>query len=106
MSSVELWSALWLKELEVVSRRKPLADCVLRAIARPDHFLEGFLAGVSYNGWHGLNIMKIIKQITAAALMATFLAAPFAGLAAEAKSDDKAKDYPLKTCVVSGEKLG
>jgi len=50
--------------------------------------------------------MKIIKHITAAALVATFLATPFAGLAAESKSDDKAKDYPLTTCVVSGEKLG
>jgi hypothetical protein len=51
-------------------------------------------------------IMKIIKQITAAALAATFLVAPFAGLAADAKADAKAKPYPLKTCVVSGEKLG
>jgi hypothetical protein len=50
--------------------------------------------------------MKTIRNITALALAATFLATPFVGMAAEAKSDAKAKPYPLKTCVVSGEKLG
>src|SRR5882724_633598 len=50
--------------------------------------------------------MKMIKNFTVAALAVTFLATPFAGLAADAKTDAKAKPYPLKTCVVSGEKLG
>ena len=61
---------------------------------------------MAYNRWHEHNLMKIIKHITAAALAATFLVAPFASLAADEKSDAKAKPYPLKTCVVSGEKLG
>jgi hypothetical protein len=73
---------------------------------RGENFLEGFGPAVAYNGWHEQTIMKIIKQITAAVLAATFLVAPFSTLAADAKSDAKAKPYPLKTCVVSGEKLG
>ncbi len=35
----------------------------------------------------------------------SLLGAPLAGLAEE-KKDDKVKAYTLKTCVVSGEKLG
>ena len=50
--------------------------------------------------------MKIIKNITATVLALSFLTAPLAALAADAKADAKAKPYPLKTCVVSGEKLG
>jgi YHS domain-containing protein len=50
--------------------------------------------------------MKIIKNITATVLALSFIAAPLAGFAADAKADAKAKPYPLKTCVVSGEKLG
>ena len=46
--------------------------------------------------------MKKLKNLTMAALTMAFLAGPFAGIAAEAK----AKPYPLKTCVVSDEKLG
>ena len=46
--------------------------------------------------------MKIVKNLTVAALAVSFLAAPLLSLAADAK----AKPYPLKTCVVSGEKLG
>lgn len=34
-----------------------------------------------------------------------FLAAPFSGVAAD-KKDEKAKAYPLDTCIVSDEKLG
>ena len=49
--------------------------------------------------------MKLIKPLTTTLLIATFLASPFAGFAADGKAD-KAKPYPLKTCVVSGEKLG
>jgi len=50
--------------------------------------------------------MKIIKNLTVTALAVCFLAGPLAGLAAEEKEAPKAKAYPLKTCVVSGEKLG
>ncbi len=49
--------------------------------------------------------MKRLKHLTAAVLIGTFLAGPLAGLAAEDKKE-KAKPYPLKTCIVSGEKLG
>jgi YHS domain-containing protein len=52
--------------------------------------------------------MKMIKELTAAALLLAFALAPLAGFSADAKADAKAKvkPYPLKTCVVSGEKLG
>src|SRR6266699_4478996 len=51
--------------------------------------------------------MKSLKNITVAVLLSTFLAAPLAGLSAEAdKKAEKLKPYPLKTCVVSGEKFG
>src|SRR6266496_2710454 len=53
--------------------------------------------------------MKLIQNLTAAVLLSAFLAAPILGLSAEAKTDkkaEKAKPYPLKTCVVSDEKLG
>ena len=46
--------------------------------------------------------MKIVKNITVAALAVSFLAAPLLSFAEDAKT----KPYPLKTCVVSGEKLG
>src|SRR5262249_19762360 len=89
MNSGGSWSESWLRPIgKRVHRHKPLIDCVLRRDHRFERFVEGFWGGLSYNGWHGLNIMKIIKQITAAALVATFLATPFAGLAAESKSDD------------------
>lgn len=48
--------------------------------------------------------MKRLKTLTAATLIATFLAAPFAGFAAE-KQKEKAKPYPLDKCLVSDEKL-
>ena len=47
--------------------------------------------------------MKELKPLIAAVLVATFSTAPFAGLAADKQ---KAKPYTLKTCAVSGEKLG
>jgi YHS domain-containing protein len=49
--------------------------------------------------------MKRTKYLTAAVLALATLTAPFAGLAADQKTDAKPKPYPLKTCVVSGEKL-
>ena len=52
----------------------------------------------------GLKIMKITKKLSASFLAISILAAPFIGLAADEKP--KAKPYPLKTCVVSGDKLG
>jgi len=50
--------------------------------------------------------MKTIKNLTALALTATFLAGPLAGFAGEQKKDAKAKPYTLETCAVTGEKLG
>src|ERR1043166_5066470 len=50
--------------------------------------------------------MKLMQKLTAAVLLSAFLAAPILGLSAESKTDKKAKPYPLKTCVVSDEKLG
>jgi hypothetical protein len=57
--------------------------------------------------------MKITKAITATLLIASFLAAPCGTFAADAKPDQvpakkavKAKPYPLKTCIVTDEKLG
>jgi len=49
--------------------------------------------------------MKTIKTIAATVLIAAFAAAPLTTFAVE-KKDEKAKPYPLQTCVVSGEKLG
>jgi hypothetical protein len=49
--------------------------------------------------------MKTLKTLTATVLIAAFAAAPLAGYAADTK-DEKAKPYPMDTCVVSGEKLG
>src|SRR5438067_7212943 len=53
--------------------------------------------------------MKLIQKLTATVLLSGLLAAPMIVLGADAKSDAKAekgKAYPLKTCVVSDEKLG
>jgi YHS domain-containing protein len=50
--------------------------------------------------------MKIIKHLTAAVVTVSLLASPLLGFAGEQKTDSKAKPYPLKTCVVSGEKFG
>jgi hypothetical protein len=50
--------------------------------------------------------MKLIKNITAAVLAVSVLGSPLIGLSADQQPDAKAKPYPLKACVVSGEKLG
>jgi len=50
-------------------------------------------------------IMKALKPFVAAILAVAFCTAPLAGLAADKKTE-KPKPYPLKTCVVSDEKLG
>ena len=49
--------------------------------------------------------MKLIKNVTAALLTLSILGAPLTGLAADKKETPK-KPYTLKTCPVSGEKLG
>jgi hypothetical protein len=49
--------------------------------------------------------MKITKTLAAIALTIPFLAAPLVSLADD-KKDEKAKPYPLDTCIVSDEKLG
>lgn len=53
----------------------------------------------------GMKTMKPIKHLAVVASLAGVLIAAFASHAADKKSE-KAKPYPLKTCVVSGEKLG
>jgi hypothetical protein len=50
--------------------------------------------------------MKLIKNVTATVLAVSVLGSPLIGLSADQKADAKAKPYTLKTCVVSGEKLG
>ncbi len=50
--------------------------------------------------------MKILKTLTAAALAVTVLTGPFVALAGDEKPASKPKPYTLKTCIVSGEKLG
>ena len=49
--------------------------------------------------------MKAIKPLVAAVLLFSFCATPVAGFAAD-KQTAKPKPYPLKTCVVTDEKLG
>jgi len=49
--------------------------------------------------------MKSFKQFIMAIPLTSALALPLAARA-EDKPATKAKEYPLKTCVVSGEKLG
>src|ERR1051325_9892395 len=53
--------------------------------------------------------MKILKTLTVANLITSYLAAPLAIVAADskdAKKSDKPKPYTLKICSVSDEKLG
>lgn len=50
--------------------------------------------------------MKSLKNVFASLFVTTFLAAPLAGVAGDAKPTEKTKPYPLTTCIVSGEKLG
>ena len=50
--------------------------------------------------------MKIITKFTCLAFgIALIASAPLAGFAEEKKAE-KAKPYPLDTCIVTGEKLG
>lgn len=49
--------------------------------------------------------MKTLKSLVAVALFAG-VCIPLATFAEDAKQADAAKPYPLKTCIVSGEKLG
>ena len=51
-----------------------------------------------------MNNMRALKHLIAAILVAFFLV-PLSGLAADKKAE-KLKPYTLKTCVVSGDKLG
>ena len=44
-------------------------------------------------------------KVVAVGVTGVYLASPFAALAAD-KKDSKTKPYPLKTCIVSDEKLG
>ncbi len=49
--------------------------------------------------------MKSANYLMTAVLALSFAAAPLSAFAADQKPA-KAKPYPLKTCIVSGEKLG
>ncbi len=49
--------------------------------------------------------MKTITNLSATLLAIVILGGPLAGMAADAKKE-KAKPYPLKTCIISGDKLG
>jgi hypothetical protein len=56
-----------------------------------------------------LKIMKALKTLLSATIVGGLLTASGSALAAEpaaAKAGKEAKPYTLKTCVVSGEKLG
>jgi YHS domain-containing protein len=48
--------------------------------------------------------MKALRHLIAAILVASFLV-PLSGLAAD-KQAQKLKPYTLKTCIISGDKLG
>ena len=50
--------------------------------------------------------MKLKYRILAASLVLTFGILPFTGSAADKPDKEKLKPYTLKTCIVSGEKLG
>ncbi len=53
--------------------------------------------------------MKTLKKLTIALALSSVLAFPLVGTSADSKGDKKdakAKPYPLKTCIVSDEKLG
>lgn len=49
--------------------------------------------------------MKKMQYIAAIVLTIAFVAGPLAALADDQKVNPKAKPYPLKTCIVSDEKL-
>src|SRR5258708_17911854 len=50
--------------------------------------------------------MKNIKKFAAITVAASLLGVALAAFAAENKAKTEVKPYPLKTCIVSGEKLG
>src|SRR5690349_18147129 len=50
--------------------------------------------------------MKILKTLTVISLAISTLAAPFTVMAADEGGTKKAKPYVLKTCIISGDKLG
>ena len=50
--------------------------------------------------------MKTLKHLTVSILSASILAGPFVALAGDQAVDTKVKPYILKTCIVSGDKLG
>lgn len=52
-------------------------------------------------------LLDTMKKLLITSLLAgAVLAGSLTATAADKKSDKKKSDYPLKTCVVSGEKLG
>lgn len=50
--------------------------------------------------------MKKLKNAIAALVALSLVAGPLTAAAADQKADVKAKPYPLKTCIISGDKLG
>jgi hypothetical protein len=56
-------------------------------------------------GRNSLYIMKKIRSAVVVVLVAGILAGPAVGLADD-KPAQKPKPYPLKTCIISGDKLG
>jgi YHS domain-containing protein len=50
--------------------------------------------------------MKRVKYLVATTLSLAVLTGPFVALAGDKTTDAKLKPYTLKTCVVSGDKLG
>jgi|SRR3974390_1754609 len=52
--------------------------------------------------------MKLVKNLTAAVLAISVLGGPFVALAGDqpAETKTKLKPYTLKTCIISGDKLG
>jgi YHS domain-containing protein len=50
--------------------------------------------------------MNMIKNLTATLMAVSVLGAPLFVSAADQKTETKLKPYTLKTCVVSGDKLG
>jgi len=50
--------------------------------------------------------MKKLKPLIAGLLISAYCTAPFAAFAADQPAKPKLKPYTLKTCVVSGDKLG
>ena len=54
-------------------------------------------------------IMKLVKNLTATILAISVLGGPLVALAGDQPSESKStkpKPYTLKTCVISGDKLG